>query len=53
MTRPRLPFVPLDAQDRRIVAVGAVLIFAFMLLCAAVGAGLGLGVRVFTLLAGG
>lgn len=53
MTRPKLPAMLLDPADRRILAIGLVLMFAFLLACIAIGAGLGLGMRAYLLAAGG
>lgn len=43
----------IDQKDRRILAIGLVLLFAFLLACLAIGAGLGLGMRAYILAAGG
>lgn len=48
----RLPAVPLDAQDRRIVGRALVIAVAVMLLVLLVAVTAGLGVRAFTFAAG-
>lgn len=48
----KLPAVPLDAQDRRIVGSAVVIAAAVMLLVILIAVTAGLGVRVFMLAAG-
>lgn len=52
MTRPRLPALPLDQADRRILGIGIILLLGFLFVCATVGAGVGIAVAAFRLLAG-
>ncbi len=49
----RLPPLPLDQADRRIVGIGLVVVLAFLLMCLVIGAGLGAGVLAFRVLSGG
>lgn len=48
----KLPAIPLDDDDRRILAITAVIVVAWLLICVAIGVGLGLGVRLFHIVSG-
>lgn len=49
----RLPGIPLDPADRRILAIGIILVLVFILVCIVIGGGLGAGVLAFRLVSGG
>lgn len=54
MIRLKFPPLPtLDDQDRRIISICLVVALAFLFAVVTIAAGLGLGVRVFNLLAWG
>ncbi len=48
MTRPKLPAIPLDQADRRVIGIGIILLLSFLVLAAT----LGLAVRVFLMTSG-
>lgn len=52
MTRPKLPTLPIDQADRRVVVIGLVIVLMFFLACVAIGGGLGAGVWAFRLMSG-
>lgn len=52
MMRLKLPALPLDEADRRVIGIAIIIMLAFLLVCLVIGAGLGAGVFAFYAISG-